>query len=346
MRSFLLFWPKHSNTKLRALFDSEITSTSEYGIARDIITTFNVSHGFDIYISLNEPSNFYSKGYDRQQLLMFWADNYTTAEYVGFVDTDCLFITYVDISDVFEDGLPVINGRIGYNNRKPWSQVPGATYAITGHEEPMRCMSYFPVIIKTKHLKEIREFISDHNGRRPFNEVFREFADRAFYSQFNLMCTYLWSFRRDEYRWYVHDETPEWDGFNPKPVYGQWADKSVYSNYMFLPKPRIAAHARYHLWDDFTKKDTIMNNKTKLNLVLQRGVCNSPPYPKNNMPFCQNWINDIDSNYNREMHKFDFVEWDEIINQTVCIEMHKKRYKRLQYCNHTWTLDDEALHPI
>jgi len=328
------------------LFDSEITSTSEYGIARDIITTFNVSHGFDIYISLNEPSSFYSKGYDRQQLLMFWADNYTSAEYVGFVDTDCLFITYVDISDLFEDGLPVINGRIGYNNRKPWSQVPGATYAITGHEEPMRCMSYFPVIIKTKHLKEIREFISEHNGRRPFNEVFREFADRAFYSQFNLMCTYLWSFRRDEYRWYVHDETPEWDGFNPKPVYGQWADKSVYSNYMFLPKPRIAAHARYHLWDDFTKKDTIMNNKTKLNLVLQRGVCNSPPYPKNNMPFCQNWINDIDINYNREMHKFDFVEWDELINQTVCIEMHKKRYKRLQYCNHTWLLDDEALHPI
>lgn len=97
----MLFWPKHSNTTLRALFDSEICTSSEYGIAKDILISFNESSGFNVHISLNEPSNFYSKGYDRQQLLMFWADNYTSSEYVGFVDTDCLFITYVDITDLF-----------------------------------------------------------------------------------------------------------------------------------------------------------------------------------------------------------------------------------------------------
>ena len=38
----------------------------------------------------------YRTGMDRQQWYMFWADNFTRSEYVGFVDADTLFITYVD----------------------------------------------------------------------------------------------------------------------------------------------------------------------------------------------------------------------------------------------------------
>ena len=38
----------------------------------------------------------YRTGLDRQQWYMFWADNFTRSEYVGFVDADTLFITYVD----------------------------------------------------------------------------------------------------------------------------------------------------------------------------------------------------------------------------------------------------------
>jgi hypothetical protein len=64
-------------------------------------------------LTSNEPSTYYKRGHDRQQRLMFWADNFTTAEYVGFVDTDCVFITYVDREDLFENGKPVINGRSG-----------------------------------------------------------------------------------------------------------------------------------------------------------------------------------------------------------------------------------------
>jgi hypothetical protein len=44
---------------------------------------------------------------------MFWADQYTDDEYVGFGDSDCLFYTHIDREDIFEDGKPVVHGRIG-----------------------------------------------------------------------------------------------------------------------------------------------------------------------------------------------------------------------------------------
>lgn len=36
------------------------------------------------------------------KLLMFEADEWVTAEYVGLVETDCFFVTYVDREDLFE----------------------------------------------------------------------------------------------------------------------------------------------------------------------------------------------------------------------------------------------------
>lgn len=45
--------------------------------------------------------------------MMFWADNYTSSEFVGFVDTDAVFLTYIDREDLFEDGKPVVNARSG-----------------------------------------------------------------------------------------------------------------------------------------------------------------------------------------------------------------------------------------
>ena len=45
---------------------------------------------------------------------MFYADQYSTAEYIGFGDTDCFFLTYVDVQDIFSnDGKPIVHGRIG-----------------------------------------------------------------------------------------------------------------------------------------------------------------------------------------------------------------------------------------
>jgi hypothetical protein len=55
----------------------------------------------------------------------------------------------------------------------------------------------------------------------------------------------LFYMHRDEYVWYVHTETPDWDGVNPPPLPGQNGNLSMFTPEMYYPKPRIATHARY-----------------------------------------------------------------------------------------------------
>ena len=215
MRSLFLFWPlERSRTTLRLIFDEEVGPTMPQGNFTHLHrAAWNAINFYVRQYQKYHPSflpsswfreNFtaistvYKKGYDRQQWLMFWADNFTTAEYVGFIDTDTLFTTYVDREDLFDHGRPVVNGRIGVNPRPPWSHVPANTLNFTGVLEPMRCMSYFPVVIKTAHLVDFRRYIETLHGR-PFDAVFeRLFAANGMNSQFNIMCAYLYTHRRSE----------------------------------------------------------------------------------------------------------------------------------------------------
>jgi hypothetical protein len=111
----------------------------------------------------------------------------------------------------------------------------------------MRCMSYFPVVVKTAHIKEIRDHISNYH-KKPFDQAFYEnISDIYQFSQFGIICTYLFTFHRDEYKWYVHTETPDWDGKNPPPNPGQDGNLSMFTKEMYFPKPRVATHAQRRL---------------------------------------------------------------------------------------------------
>ncbi len=139
---------------------------------------------------------------------MFWADNFTDAEYVGFVDTDTFFVSPVDREDLFEDGKPVVIGFFGKENSW-WRNVPKSTNWTLGQNEVMRCMSYFPVIIKVQHLRALREFIFKTHGMHMndyFLSLIRTF--KSVYSQFSIMCNFLWYHYRDEYAWYVQELHP------------------------------------------------------------------------------------------------------------------------------------------
>lgn len=132
---------------------------------------------------------------------MFWGDNFTNSEFIGFVDSDCAFITYVDREDLFENGKPVVNGRSGFNNPLSISSgwMKGDAKAL-GILEPFKCMSYFPVIVYTHHLKEIRDYF-EQKYNMSFNDVFHQHIEIRPYSQFGIMCTYLWTYHRDDYTW-------------------------------------------------------------------------------------------------------------------------------------------------
>ena len=140
LKSLLLFWPlKQSNSSLTIIFDEEKRSYNGFAaLYKNLNESIRpkINGGLDIYF--NEPYSVHLGGHDRQQLLMFWADNFTDAEYVGFVDTDCVFITYIDREDLFERGKPVINGRIGVDTAYStkhydfWMKVPQATSKLIG----------------------------------------------------------------------------------------------------------------------------------------------------------------------------------------------------------------------
>ena len=117
LRSYALFWPHDiANSSLKLIIDQEAFSSASHKNLQRVVDSFVPRILGGVSIMTNSPSGFYSKGYDRQQLLMFWADNFTNpeTEYVAFCDTDTLFVTYVDKLDVFNShNKPVVIGQIG-----------------------------------------------------------------------------------------------------------------------------------------------------------------------------------------------------------------------------------------
>lgn len=341
LRTFLLFWPiEDAKTKLLVLVDEEHRGSEGVKAITNELTTINRMK--DLWrIGYNNPNSTYflGDGSIRQQYLMFYADNFTTSEFVGFVDTDAFFLTYVDREDLFENGKPVINGKIGnphkrFNKDPLWHMMTNTTYDVLGLEEPMKCMAYFPVIIKTKHLRLLREYLEKKYGK-PFYDVFRlKIADRMF-SQFNFFCTYLFYFHQDEYRWYAHDHSPEWDYKNG--VRGQLTNRSAYSAEMQIPKPRIAVHARYRVPENLDGSYGVNTCD-----VLQTGICFSPPFPK-----VEDWApcrfykdeRDFENEIFHEMHKFEYSDFTTVYPLDTLRHEAYSRFQRIRHCNHSWSRD-------
>ena len=193
MRSVLLFWPiRTSNVTLRILLNEELRNESTL-IKNHIIDYVaemrnllgkdfpwvEITYHAPVYLNKSgiPPNNVtvYESGHDRQQYMMLYADRMTNSEYVAFVDTDTFFHSYVDSQDLFERGKPIIHGTIKrYRKagpdvvRKKWAD---STHAFLGDEEPMICMSYFPLIFRTRDLQKLRSYV-EKKFSVPFDEVF------------------------------------------------------------------------------------------------------------------------------------------------------------------------------
>lgn len=360
----LLFWPLQiSKTSLLLLMDSENRDNEvDSSINTFVNDTLVQKIPGGVRIAYNDPSKYYlGHGHDRQQLVMFWADNFTSAEYVGFVDTDCLFLTYVDREDLFENGKPVVNARTGnlykstnggWQGDNFWRLVAERTFETTGIAETMRCMSYFPVIIKTAHIKAIRErILSQFNHSLTFNEIFRlHMANDGMYSQFNIFCTVLYEDFHDDYVWYVHDVSPEWDHEHPPPAPGQNATPGIFEKSMYLPKPRIASHANYRNWGQPHWMAGPLKD-INVKVTLQQGICFSPPLPHSGYDVCRFQENRENKNdYFEEMHSFEMMEWDKegVQPKNLILQMHEERNQRIAHCQHSFPPEelDSLMTPI
>eukprot|EP01084_Bolivina_argentea_P218290 370462_1 len=291
--SLKLFWPfklweqwlikNNYYHKISILIVLDNESSKDHEAGNQIISLMNTSKSLSKYFDLtiiyeNKPTHFgldTMVGHDRQQWSMFYIDKFVTnCKFVAIMDTDSMFQTIILPQYLFINEKPII---IGYPQLKPvknydntflafWKRVPRNTIKwLNIEKEPLKCMSYFPVTIKTKHFKTMRDKISQiHN--QSFDQVFIKLyheEGRSVWAQFNIFCAYLWYYHQDEYYWYINRERqisnssyyfierthPAYAAMSFEELYTEY-NKEKYVNYIsFEPGIHVMTHVKYMMND-------------------------------------------------------------------------------------------------
>jgi len=198
------------------------------------------------------------------------------------------------------------------------------TLAITGWEEPLTCMSYFPVVFKVSHIIAVRKFLED-KWQMPFESFFQQKLDLTNFPQFNVMCTAILHLFEDDYTWYIHDRSPDWDGSHA-PI-GQWAEKRIFTNGIFDPRPYVSDHLHGHqiIKSDNLGNEHIRSMKKEVDFYISRALC----WKKNKLklatfPLTENTLYDeelckkeLSQGYPKYTMKFDIYDFNNILNTTL-----------------------------
>jgi len=282
IRSLQFFWPLETLSMTLVLDDTVYTNSEE----RDSMTTttrslFHASVAAKVSIQYNSLSNhsLYGRGYLIQQLIMFWADNFTDAEYIGFVDDDTLFSGAVQANDIFDElGRPrVIVTPAKLTPRTWWTDA--TTFAFQ-QEPKVYGMNYFPVVINASLLHKMRAHIMlKHPQYSCFDDFYMALIRRNGenlhaieneFSQFYMMMDFAYQFHRDEYDWHI--ETHE-------------CDRLGFPQEQCLPFSRVSLHAGW--FSPNVHQDNYDTKEVRREFVsenLRRGYCYSLPPPPPSTP--------------------------------------------------------------
>jgi hypothetical protein len=187
-----------------------------------------------------DPTIWNFRGHERQKYTHLHADLYTDKEFVGFIDTDSLFITPVTPGNLFDSlWRPIVIAQVGKpDSAKFWRIAPQLTDAFLKLKNLGRAMAFFPLIVKKAHLKSLRLYVEHIHQRRSFAEVFREHCANPRCSHFDVIITLLRAFCREDYDWHFQQRDPLW---SPSPILGQVHDYSFLTAANTRPVVRVAA---------------------------------------------------------------------------------------------------------
>ena len=181
-------------------------------------------------------------GLDRMQRDMFYPERCTSKKYVAFVDTDTMFISRVVPEMLFDNHKPIIIGIAGNLSDDHQAFIAQSTLNIFKTKEVMRCMANFPVIFKVEHIINLRKYIEKiHNST--FDEVLI-LKRSAFFSQFHMMCQYIWMFHRDEYSFRLSFVWGQRTNLTSGRVDSKYYDKMI-TEEQRRPAPRLAVHYKH-----------------------------------------------------------------------------------------------------
>ena len=275
LTSLKLFWPEHRLNLTLVLNDED---KQDYATGTRLAQMW--PYPKVIYRKSEDP--IYANVQRRRMLLSyFFPEEYVSAEYVGFVDTEIMFTTVVTPRMLFVDGRPTVQARSDQpyyqTYEECWSDV---TEYFIGKREALQCTTYFPVIFKVQHIVGFRKFVENRFGK-PFLEVFKKSFDFSnqtasggdCFCQYSIICNYVWYYHRDEYDFHLQmapnrSLTGEHRREHQQPL--EYL-KSIDPKY-FIPKPRVAMHTRQLTTDADTLKDPVF---TYLKHCLREGFCHS-----------------------------------------------------------------------
>jgi len=200
---YKIFWPKlWTSSDLVLVFDDESEIDHRFAVTLANIPPYPKIK-FEKKPSERTFCDWRSEGYSRQQYSNFYSDAYTDKEFIGIVDTDSFFVTPVTPKDIFIEGKPRI---IGYNGYTSWSESLQEIFDQKPIGEFMVVIG-FPVVVRRKHFKMMREFITRSLKVKTFEEAWFTICTKYSqkYSQFDIIAHYLWFHQRDEYSWHFVD---------------------------------------------------------------------------------------------------------------------------------------------
>ena len=326
--SIIFFWPKDQINLLLIIDDEQ--QEIEYhkkNLLKIVGNRTNYTRVVTNKIVYNDIS-----GHDRQQHIMMWADNFTKSEYIGFVDSDTLFVSRLLPEDLFHFDKPRVQPVFGGPPLNEfWRKTSLSTYLALGFKEKFKGMSYFPVVVKRSHLPFIREHIRKNLNKTTFYEAWRYLLDKKRpYSQFNLMVNVLYQFFHDEYSWHITEETLNWSGPPAEGQVSNISEAGIRKQEIYDPYPRLSIHWSYERL--FSQKFASFQE------VIQTGHCyglNSNLLSK--YKYCQN-IN-IENDVNLFEWRFETRNFSK---RPFVLEAHKSRRTLIHKYNNESVWDPKS----
>ncbi len=260
-----------------------------------------------------DPKFYHNDGYKLQQLSMFYVEECFNKKYVGFVDTDTLFITSTTPELMFNGSKPIIIGRYGKTRYGWWK----GTQKALGKKEVFTCMTYFPVVMKVEHIIELRQYVAKLH-QTDFVNVFQNFSSGwHVFSQFGIMCNYVWYYHRDEYQFHAQIRSPKepWNnvlnapGRQPVEYY-----QAHLTREMLHPVPRSSVHFR---WDVGYRVPHTIERYFKTGACFSGGFQWCPQQCKTVHP----------SSLHRELFRFEIPDWSW---NRHCIDVQRQHYMNIR----------------
>ena len=166
--------------------------------------------------------------------------------YIAYLDTDSIFTTPVSPEDLFDsEGRPIIIPRLYSQdliNNQFWFNLSENSGGLLNKTESFSCMTQFPAIFKISHIIELLEYLEVIHNKNLY-DFLHEHEYR--FGQYNVLCTYVWYFHRDEYNWHIQSS----EKFNKiiHPGISPIAQiKAIYDNKEITkPVARVCDHLTY-----------------------------------------------------------------------------------------------------